>query len=210
MGYWQVPVAESGYDIQWQVLNAKNFGVPQNRERLFVVGHLRGEPRPQVLPIGEGNGESEEGNRQGTYARTIQTQPARCRGTHIRQLNNPRHSNDRVYSPDGLSPTLNCMGGGNRQPFIKISAMRGRYGDDGKTTQELETRQDGLSNTITSVQKDNLLTESGTIRRLTPLECEKLMGFPGGWTEGMSDTQRYKQCGNAVVPQIITEIVKKL
>ncbi len=42
---------EIGYDIQWQVLNSKNFGVPQNRERIFIVGHLRGECTPKVFPI---------------------------------------------------------------------------------------------------------------------------------------------------------------
>lgn len=42
---------ELGYDLQWQVLNSKDFGVPQNRERVFIVGHLRGTPRPQVFPI---------------------------------------------------------------------------------------------------------------------------------------------------------------
>ena len=44
-------LTELGYDLQWQVLNSKNFGVPQNRERVFIVGHIRGQPRPQVFPI---------------------------------------------------------------------------------------------------------------------------------------------------------------
>src|SRR3990167_8549401 len=42
---------ELGYDLQWQVLNSKNHGVPQNRERVFIVGHLRGTPRPEVFPL---------------------------------------------------------------------------------------------------------------------------------------------------------------
>ena len=57
---------ELGYDLQWQVLNSKNHGVPQNRERVFIVGHLRGTPRPKVFPFGESGGLSDTGNGQGT------------------------------------------------------------------------------------------------------------------------------------------------
>jgi site-specific DNA-cytosine methylase len=48
------------------------------------------------------------------------------------------------------------------------------------------------------------------IRRLTPTECERLMGLPDGWTEGVSDTQRYKLCGNGVVVNVVQEIIKRL
>jgi DNA (cytosine-5)-methyltransferase 1 len=49
-----------------------------------------------------------------------------------------------------------------------------------------------------------------SIRRLTPTECERLQGFPDGWTEGISDTQRYKCIGNAVTTNVITEIINRL
>ncbi len=131
-----------GYDCQWQVLNSKNHGVPQNRERVFIIGHFRGTSRPQVFPFGNA---------------TRQT---------IKQVVSGSQR-DRVYSRSGLSPTLSTMPGGNTEPKV-IEEMK--------------------------------------IRRLTPTECERLQGFPDGWTEGVSDTQRYKCCGNAVTVNVIRDI----
>lgn len=48
-------LTDIGYDLQWEVLNSKGFGVPQNRERVFIIGHLRTLPRPKVFPIGRTN-----------------------------------------------------------------------------------------------------------------------------------------------------------
>lgn len=52
--------------------------------------------------------------------------------------------------------------------------------------------------------------EDMKIRRLTPTECERLQGFPDGWTKGVSDTQRYKTLGNAVTVNVIRDIMQKL
>ena len=67
------------------------------------------------------------------------------------------------------------------------------------------------------VQGENIGSELGSeheaipqIRRLTPLECERLQGFPDGWTEGVSDTQRYKCLGNAVTTNVITSIGERI
>lgn len=60
-----------------------------------------------------------------------------------------------------------------------------------------------ITNALSSVQKDNLLLMNGRIRRLTPVECERLQGFPDGWTEGVSNSQRYRLLGNAVTVNVI-------
>jgi DNA (cytosine-5)-methyltransferase 1 len=69
-----------------------------------------------------------------------------------------------------------------------------------------------IANTIDTGMQQHTLTEDYRIRRLTPLECERLMGFPDGWTdvEGMSDTQRYKQCGNGVVVNVVRDIAERM
>ena len=179
-------IDELGYDCQWQVLNSKNYGVPQNRERVYIVGHLRGTPRPEVFPItGDGGADTRlPGHVSNTL--TARYEGAQAVGTYIgesklnaqeiRQLNQPTHSNDRVYASDGISTTLNTMQGGNRQPFI--AAQRGGYNSEGKTEQKFEPRYDGISSTLTAVQKDNMVVDPPRIRRLTPVECERLQGFP--------------------------------
>ena len=67
----------------------------------------------------------------------------------------------RVYDPEGVVPTLCGVGcGGNTEPKIIVgAAMRGRYNSDGKTEQQIEVREDELSNAITTVNKDSLVVE---------------------------------------------------
>ena len=170
-------LTELGYCVEWQVLNAKNFGVPQNRERVFIVGHLGGIPERKVFPI-TGNG-----------------------GKDIKQINNPKHSNDRVYGQDGISPTLNTMQGGNRQPFVTATYRHSMEGFKGYKE---------MSPSIKSSEGSGNQILINGIRRLTPLECERLMGYPDGWTEGLSDTQRYKTLGNGIVSNVVAEVVKRL
>lgn len=223
-------LTDIGYDCQWQVLNSKNFGVPQNRERVFIVGHLRGEPRPKIFPIGEVSGgdikSRKDDNSQ--ISRTISSRFAKGVGNTesrivdvlvnttgkrfqsisdvvgtIKQINNPKHSNSRVYSEQGLAPTLNTAQGGNRQPKIL---------DD----YNHRMRQDGNTGTVRSTfgneapGNGNKLVDGTKIRRLTPLECERLQGFPDSWTDILSDTQRYKTLGNAVTVNVVEEIIKRL
>jgi len=82
----------------------------------------------------------------------------------------------------------------------------------GTEHRELVPKKPGIIGTITSqaIAKDSLLGHGDKVRRLTPTECERLQGFLDGWTEGVSDTQRYKTLGNAVTVNVIRDIIYQL
>ena len=164
-----------------------------------------------------------------------------------------------VYAPDGLAPALQTAQGGNRMPLITepiIAASRGRNPDNPSdrttglpTEQRLEVNTQGISNTLTTVGKDNYVVEpkiiddtlgfekeariyddtaptlrssrSGLkvtdakyrIRKLTPRECFRLMGFTDNDFDkihGISNTQLYKMAGNSIVVNVLEAIFKQL
>jgi DNA (cytosine-5)-methyltransferase 1 len=108
-----IELDEIGYDAEWQVLNSKDFGIPQNRERVFIVGHLRGGCTRQVFPVG------------GKNTTTPIKQIGNCMPTKTRK--NPNQG--RIYAPSEISPCLNKMEGGGRQPKI-LQIPRGKNKGD--------------------------------------------------------------------------------
>lgn len=126
----------------------------------------------------------------------------------------------------GCSPTLSTMQGGNQEPKIlesQIVAMRGRNPDNpsdrsvgSPTEQRLEPNSQGICNTLTSVQKDNMVLEQPKyrIRKLTPRECGRLMGVSDEDIDKMaavnSNTQLYKQFGNSIVVDVMCAMFKNL
>lgn len=126
-------------------------------------------------------------------------------------------SANRVYDRNGLSPTLSTSQGGGLQPKIidvMNGAIRGR-GLDNKQT--LELKNDGTSNTLTGVTKDNVVIEKKVkyrIRRLTPHEYWRLMGYKDTDFEKassvVSNSQLYKQAGNAIVKQVLMAIFSQM
>ncbi|EMG1590055.1 TPA: DNA (cytosine-5-)-methyltransferase [Enterococcus faecalis] len=145
---------ELGYDVEWQVLNSKDY-VPQNRERVFIIGHLRGKCTRKVFPFERKNGTTAKNN--------------------IKPINNSKKtrellnfdSTNRFYDVNGISPCLNTMQGGDREPKI---AVVGNVNPSGSGMNGQVYSSDGLAPTLTTNKGEGAKI---AIPVLTPDRVEK-------------------------------------
>jgi len=353
-------LSDLGYGIEWQVLNSKDFGVPQNRERVFIVGHLGGRGGRQIFPItGEGkpsirkhvdyevrpvltpdrakkrqNGRRFKDDGEPSFTLTGQD----IHGVMLKEITKGQSQGQRIYDSSGLATTLASQAGGlgaktglykvettaqkvkvrkhevdvdklckllreskkisNKEIAenldVPITMVEHWFRTDASfsippaetwfklknllniTTNEFDLpitefiEKDnvfdtsnrvydsrGISPTLTAAgaetglykignvnpskkgQSGNVYSDEGIfptlsaggsnpsrerdvgyssgsilthtrIRRLIPLECERLQGFPDNWTEGLSDTQRYKTLGNAVTVNVVETVMNSI
>lgn len=183
-----VELSAIGYDAIWQTLNSKNYGVPQNRERIFITGYLRSLPAPEVLLERRSNTSSLKQVRRGSQS-------------------------DRIYAADGISATLTANGGGFGKGGLYLIDLN----ENPKITGEARCIQARYNAGVTKFKGEasgviDLNTQR--IRRLTPLECFRLQGFTDEQfykaKKVNSNAQLYKQAGNAVTVNVAYVLGEKL
>lgn len=227
-----------GYRIEWQLLNTR-WVLPQNRERIYLIGHLGDGSERAVFPIrntdcictqSRANTEKvHTGNRcaltqtarqyaswNGTFVRPVLTPDRaekRQNGRRIKEHNEPAHTltaQDRhgvlITSATQSGYEVATVGDAINYSHPNSKTRRGRVGK--QTAQTLDTNCHQAT-----------MAAHNQIRRLTEIECEKLQGFPGNWTQygnyngtikSVSSTQRYKCLGNAVTVDVVEIIGRKL
>lgn len=255
-------LAELGYGYAYRILDAKYFGVPQQRRRVFIVGHLGApfgapaqvllepescvrDPAPgsqtwsavaRVTTVGArrtrrtehvaalrtsgpgGNGGPDDNAAQGGH---IVVQPLAIRGRD-------GGSQLEIGPEGGPYNTLRAGdGGSSRQSLVAITGphTHALTADDADASEDDTGRGTPIvayapdfAATLTSGrsatpgvnapgrrQEDdtNLVAVETIVRRLTPLECERLQGYPDKWTEGQSDAQRYREMGNSLAVPVV-------
>ena len=153
---------ELGYDVEWQTLNTKHFGIPQNRERVYTIGHLRTSGSKQILPITSTDGKdsntkinivgSTDPNKKiqqrkyiygddglmGCLTATDYKEPKIVQIGRLSDSNRENSSRHRVYGTDGLSPCLSTMQGGGLQPHVLVKSAT-------KCGYEVATVGDGIN-----------------------------------------------------------------
>lgn len=188
-------LTDLGYVVEWQLLNSKHFGVPQNRERVYIVGHLGNKCGRKVFPI---RPNSSDHNLSNVIGATLTSRyPASQReGTYIEEERSNRSASVKVKEATKAGFAIATEGDSINFSQPKSKTRRGRVGK-------------GIANTLeTSLTQGTL--DGIRVRKLTPIECERLQGFPDNWTAGVSDTQRYKQAGNAVTVNTVSAVIQRL
>ena len=235
-----VELEDAGYSVEWAVYNSKNFGVPQNRERVFIAGHLGRERGSKIFPLGEGTGDVDESGEQPEHklvSNAIDSsyyKGADGKRQLIQITKTGTPNEQRVYDSSGIARTIKgtCGGWGAKTGLYCIN-IQPRCGDPKKGGTGLLISEE---NSFTLNRNPHIICDSGlsrkkqirtevmpplrantgaaynnivgSVRRLTPLECERLQGFPPHWTDcGVSDTQRYRCLGNAVTVNVIEAVM---
>lgn len=235
-------MAERGYSVEWKVYNSKNYGVPQNRERVYIVGYYGERCASGLLPIKRENTTTLEqiiGGSQGmrvynpnTISCTLSSQGggmgAKTGLYKIFPILTPdrleKLQNGRRVKNEG-EPSFTLTSQDRHGVLIKTANKQGymtaQIGDGiDLAYPESETRrgrvQPQRSNTLTTSDNLGVLIDDQCIkiRKLTPRECWRLQGFTDEQFDKAaainSNSQLYKQAGNAVTVNVVTEIGKHI
>lgn len=256
---WYAALENMGYQSYYKVLNAKNYGIPQNRERCFMVSIL-GDYNytfPKRIPLRLKLKDMLEESVDKKYyisnskIESLLTTNFNCSKFEnvvqdkygisstlcARDYKDPKcivvgttniskyESSNRIYNPEGISPTFNAMQGGNLQPkvAVKENTKQGyalaTEGDSISLEQPNSKTRRGrvgkqVAQTLTTSCNQGVLGNGTRIRKLTPKECWRLMGFKDSDFEKAekvnSNTQLYKQAGNSIVKQVLMAIFKQM
>jgi DNA (cytosine-5)-methyltransferase 1 len=206
-------IVGDSWSLAWRTLDAQYWGLPQRRRRIYLIGDFTGQCAGQIF--------FEQESKTGNITKGEKSGDSITRNSEksvIPYVVDIGYSTDRIQMNPQSSVTLRANGGGNGAktglyclpneavvPFICNGFGDYEHGDISKT---ILPRDD--------ITTSDLLVSGYSVRRLTPLECERLQGFPDGWAEygfdnkRISDNQRYRGLGNSVAIPCVQFVLSRL
>ena len=200
--YFITPPENLGYHVYYKVLNTKDYGVPQNRERVFIVGFRDDKHKfkfPKKIPLKLKLKDIIDYDVDDKYYLSEKM---------IKGIEKSNSKRIKVYGAD--------------TPCFKVHSLYPRSGDPKKGGTGHLSKQDGTTYCIDTGNCQAIECVNGAgvkiqnkIRRLTPLECFRLQGFPDSFyykckEDGLSDTQLYKQAGNSMTVDVMAYLIKEI
>ena len=198
-----------GYDCAWRVLDAKHFGVPQRRRRVFLVANTRNRPHPGKVLL----------------------QPE-CLQGYIEKNKKKSEINAPMFNRSIGNKNKTWWDGSKTSPCLTTTSNNQRMPDNGKlaavydvnfcdvgASAKFITAAKNLTGTLTTNASRFAVNVKHTLRRLTPIECERLQGFPDNHTqipwrgktkENCPDGPRYKACGNSMAVPVMRWIGEQI
>lgn len=206
------------YECQWQLCDTAWF-LPQHRERIYFVGCIRGQSPPKIFPLIQSHSRNQKSTQKKTQTQitpTITTQSGEFShwGTYIVEKMSKRSS--KLHNSTTNYIQYDISGKGHDSQHNRLHRVNTKSPTITQSTGDVKIIIPSKTKSTKSKGKSETLA---TIRRFTPLECERLQGFPDHWTakgkEGkniiqLSDSQRYKLMGNAVSVPVVKAIALKL
>ena len=202
--YSIMPFENLGYHIHSKVLNTKDFGIPQNRERIFIVGIRDDSDNNFRFP--------KKINLNTKLKDLLENKVDNKYYLSDKMIKGIYNSNFRERKPMNINKVSKCLKLGGDIPCfeVKTHSLYPRSGNPKKGGTGHLSKEDGTTYCLDTGNNQAIEFQYDNLRRLTPIECERLQGFPDNHTKGVSDTQRYKQMGNTISVNVMEAIFKNL
>ena len=203
------------YHIYYKVLNTKDYGIPQNRERVFIVGFRDKKHSfkfPKKIPLELKLKDILQDNPNSKYY---------LRNDDIEEVKKSTYQGDRIHNINGNMSCLSAQGGNKLrgvgievdEKYFKVNPVK--LGNSEKFGGSIIVGKSESSYCLRSSNNGAGVKIENKIRRLTPLECFRLQGFPDSFHKkcvdaGLSDTQLYKQAGNSMTVDVMAYLIKEI
>jgi DNA (cytosine-5)-methyltransferase 1 len=198
------------YHLYWKVLNAKHHGIPQNRERVFLIGIRDDEDNIFQFPKEERLTKRLKDVLEYSVDEKYFLSEKMIKGFNIHNINHIEKNTGFIFKPKTEEDIACCLRANAGLCATDNTIIIANTNPSGIGMNGCVYDEEGIAPTLWSGHGEGIKIKTNKIRRLTPRECFRLMDFPEEFTWPVSDSQAYKQAGNSIVVNVLVKIINNL